>query len=186
MAKLLGLAGSLRTGSYNKALLRAAAEVAPAGCTLEIASIADIPLYSGDIETKAGIPAAVASLKDAIATADGLLLVTPEYNGSIPGVLKNAIDWLSRPPKDITRVFGDRAVGVIGATPGAAGTRLSQTAWLPVFRALTMRPWFGKSLYIAGAGTVFDEAGTLIDEKIRTLLTAYVAGLDLFAARRGD
>ena len=181
MVKLLGIAGSLRTGSFNASLLRAAASVAPEGCTLDIASIRDVPLYDGDVEASEGIPAAVARLKEAVAAADGLLLVTPEYNGSLPGVLKNAVDWLSRPAKDIPRVFGDRPVGLIGATPGPAGTRLSQTAWLPVFRTLGMRPWFGKSVYVAGAGTVFDASGALVDDKVRAVLTAYVAGFAAFA-----
>ncbi len=181
MVKLLGIAGSLRTGSFNASLLRAAASVAPEGCTIEIASIRDVPLYDGDVEVREGVPAAVTRVKDAIAASDGLLLVTPEYNGSLPGVLKNAVDWLSRPPADIPRVFGDRPVGLIGATPGPAGTRLSQTAWLPVFRTLGMRPWFGKSVHVAGAGSVFDASGALVDDKVRAVLTAYVAGFAAFA-----
>jgi chromate reductase len=182
MVKLLGIAGSLRAGSFNASLLRAAASVAPEGCTLDIASIRDVPLYDADVEARDGVPASVARLKDAVAAADGLLLATPEYNGSLPGVLKNAIDWLSRPPKDIPRVFGDRPVGLIGATPGPAGTRLAQTAWLPVFRTLGMRPWFGKSVYVAGAGSVFDASGALLDDKVRAVLTAYVEGFAAFAA----
>jgi len=79
----------------------------------------------------------------AIAAADGLLLVTPEYNNSIPGVFKNAIDWLSRPPADISRVFGGKPVAIIGASPGGFGTILSQEAWLPVLRTLGTKPWFG-------------------------------------------
>ena len=184
MTKLLALSGSLRTGSFNTALLRSAVDVAPEGCTVEIGSIADIPLYDGDVEAKDGVPPAVARLKDAIASCDGLLLVTPEYNGSLPGVLKNAIDWLSRPASDIPRVFGDRPVGVIGATPGPAGTRLSQTAWLPVFRALMMRPFLGKTVYVGGAGKVFDASGALVDEKIRAVLTGYMAGFAAFATPR--
>src|SRR5262245_18675269 len=113
MATIVGIAGSLRTGSFNGALLRAAREVAPAGTDLAIASIADIPLYDGDAEAAQGIPAAVAALKEQISAADGLLLATPEYNNSVPGVLKNAVDWLSRPPRDIPRVFGDKAVALI-------------------------------------------------------------------------
>lgn len=86
----------------------------------------------------------MAALKDRIAAADGLLLVTPEYNNSIPGVFKNAIDWLSRPASDIGRVFDGKPVGLIGATPGGMGTPFSQTAWLPVLRTLGTRPFFGK------------------------------------------
>src|SRR4051812_25676322 len=121
MTTIVGLSGSLRRGSYNSALLRAAAEVAPASVSVELGSIAGIPLYDGDVEGTQGIPAVVAALKNRIAAAPGLLLVTPEYNNSIPGVFKNAIDWLSRPPADIPRVFGNRRVGIIGASPGRFG-----------------------------------------------------------------
>jgi chromate reductase len=140
---------------------------------MELASIREIPLYDGDVEAQA-FPPAVAALKDRIAVARGLLLVTPEYNNSVPGVLKNAIDWLTRPGSDIGRVFGELPVGIIGATPGPGGTRLGQTAWLPVLRQLGCHPFFGKSLYVANAGSVFDEAGKVVDEKIGKLLGAYV------------
>src|SRR4030095_16592904 len=96
---ILGIAGSLRQSSFNAALLRAAAAAAPAGCIVDIAAIRGIPLYDGDVKDAAGIPAVVETLKERVAAADGLLLVTPEYNNSLPGVFKNAIDWLSRPRK---------------------------------------------------------------------------------------
>jgi len=180
MARIIGIAGSLRKGSYNAALLRAAAERAPAGMEVEIASIAGIPLYDGDLESEQGIPDRVTALKDKIAAADGLLLVTPEYNNSMPGVLKNAIDWLTRPAKDIPRVFGDKPVAIMGATPGGGGTRLAQTAWLPVLRTLGTRAWFGKQLYVAGAAQVFDAEGRLVDEKINKLLSEFMAGFAAF------
>jgi chromate reductase, NAD(P)H dehydrogenase (quinone) len=145
-----------------------------------VASIRDIPLYDADVEAASGIPSAVAALKDQIASADGLLLVTPEYNQSLPGVFKNAIDWLSRPGRDIARVFGDKPVGLIGATPGAGGTRLSQTAWLPVLRSLGAQPWVGKQLYVAGAGQVFDATGQLVDAKVEQLLRDYLAAFGRF------
>ncbi|MBI3608954.1 MAG: NAD(P)H-dependent oxidoreductase [Nitrospirae bacterium] len=180
MNTILGIAGSLREASYNAALLRAAAELAPPGCRIEVASIRGIPLYDGDVEAAEGVPPAVAELKDRIALADGLLLVTPEYNNSIPGVFKNAIDWLSRPSDDIDRVFGNRPVGIMGATPGMGGTRLSQTAWLPVVRALGMSPWFGETLFLPNARQVFDETGALVDEKVKRRLTAYMNGFAIF------
>jgi NAD(P)H-dependent FMN reductase len=181
MARIVGIAGSLRKASFNAALLRAAAELAPAGTTVEIASIAGIPLYDGDVEAEKGVPGAVTALKSRIAAVDGLLLVTPEYNNSMPGVLKNAIDWLSRPPKDISRVFGGKPVAILGATPGVGGTRLAQAAWLPVLRALGTRPWFGKSLYVTGAAQALDADGRLVDEKVRQLLSELMAGFAAFA-----
>ena len=179
---IVGLSGSLRRGSYNSALLRAAVQLAPPGCTIDIASIRDIPLYDGDLEAAHGAPPPVADLKERIAAADGLLLVSPEYNHSIPGVFKNAIDWLSRPPADIARVFADRPVGVIGATPGPMGTTFAQTAWLPVLHTLRTRPFFGKSLYVSGAGKLFDADGRLTDNDLRERLRTYVEAFAAFVA----
>jgi NAD(P)H-dependent FMN reductase len=184
MARVIGIAGSLRKGSYNAALLRAAAAAAPAGLEIEIASIAGIPLYDGDLEAEHGVPAPVSALQDTIAGSDGLLIVTPEYNASIPGVLKNAIDWLSRPPKGSAKVFGDRPVGIIGATPGVWGTRLSQTALLPVFRNLGAQVYFGRQLYVAGAEKVFDAEGALVDDRVRRLLAEFMAGFATFVAEQ--
>jgi chromate reductase, NAD(P)H dehydrogenase (quinone) len=98
-------------------------------------------------------------------------------------VFKNAIDWLSRPPADIARVFGNRPVALMGATPGQGGTTLSQAAWLPVLRTLGTRPWFGRSVLIAGASKVFDESGNLLDEKVRERVRALVTGFAEFVAR---
>src|SRR3989442_9011341 len=126
MITIVGFAGSLRQGSYNAGLVRAAGAMMPAGSELHAASIREIPLYNGDDEAARGVPPAVTALKDAIAAAGGLLLATPEYNNSIPGVAKNAIDWLSRPPADIARVFGGKAVAIIGASPSGFGTIRSE------------------------------------------------------------
>ncbi len=176
MPRVIGIAGSLRKGSYNRSLLRAAVELAPNGMTVESGSIEGIPLYDGDVEKESGIPEAVSRLKDRIAAAHGLLLVTPEYNNSIPGVFKNALDWLTRPPKDIPRVFHDKPVALMGATPGQGGTRYAQLAWLPIFRALNMRPFFGEQLFVAGAGKVFDETGKLVAPEVRERLQALLSG----------
>src|ERR1700722_68953 len=175
MAKILGIAGSLRQASYNAALLRAAVELAPADATIEVASIRAIPLYDADVEAQ-GIPAAVLELKEKVVAADALLLVTPEYNNSIPGVFKNAIDWLSRPPSDVPRVFVNRHVALMGASPGRFGTVQSQRSWLPVLRTLRTRPWFGPPLYVADAGAVFDAEGHLVDADVRELLEKFLQG----------
>ena len=185
MTAIVGISGSLRRGSYNSMLLRAAAELAPPGTEAETASIHGIPLYDGDLEAQSGIPETVRELKERIARSDGLLLVTPEYNGSIPGVLKNAIDWLTRPASDIPRLFGDRPVALMGATPGRAGTLSAQTAWLPILRALGMAPWFGPRLLVPGADKLFDEAGRLVDERVRTQVQGFMAGFAQFISRRG-
>lgn len=174
--RIVGLSGSLRSGSFNAHLLRAAARVAPAGMEIEVETIRGVPLYDGDVEAAEGIPARVAELKDKIAAADGLFLVTPEYNNSIPGVFKNAIDWLTRPAGDIPRVFGGKPVAFIGASPGGFGTILSQEAWLPVLRTLGTAPWFGGRLMVSRAHKVFDEQGAILDPAIEEALKTYVAG----------
>jgi chromate reductase, NAD(P)H dehydrogenase (quinone) len=176
MAKLIGLSGSLRQGSFNTALLRAAAGLMPAGSELQVRTIRGIPLYDADAESAEGIPPAVTDLKDAIAAADGLILATPEYNNSIPGVTKNAIDWLTRPPADIKRVFGNKAVALVGATPGGFGTILSQNEWLPVLRYLGTRPWFGGRLLVSHAHTLMDASGNLTDDKTREQLKQFLQG----------
>lgn len=177
---LIGLAGSLRKGSFNAALLRAAAALAPDGVEIAIGTIRSIPLYDADIEDEKGIPEPVQGLKDMIANADGVLLATPEYNNSIPGVFKNAIDWLSRPPADIPRVFGGKPVAMMGASPGGFGTILAQDAWLSVLRTLGTKPWFGGRLMVSRAGNVFDADGAITDEATRERLRDFVRGFAEF------
>jgi chromate reductase len=183
MSKLIGISGSLRRGSFNTALLRAAISLMPEGVELEVRTVNGIPLYDEDVETADGIPATVTGLKEAVATADGLLLATPEYNNSLPGVLKNAVDWMTRPPADIKRVFGGKPVAVMGASPGGFGTLLSQNAWLPVLRTLGTNPWFGGRLLISRAGSVFDESGGISDDKVREQLKQFVHGFLDFVRR---
>jgi chromate reductase len=180
MLKLIGICGSLRRGSFNAALLRAAEGLMPAGVEFTIDTIRGIPLYDGDVEAE-GVPLPVAALKDVIAAADGLLLATPEYNNSVPGVLKNAIDWLSRPAADIPRVFGGKPVALMGASPGAFGTLMGQNAWLPVFRTLGAQLWSGGRLMVPRARGVFAEDGTLTDPKVQDALRVFVEGYVKFA-----
>ena len=181
MTTIIGLSGSLRKGSFNTALLHVAAEVAPAGCAVRVESIRDIPLYDADLEAAAP-PAAVTDLQAKITAADGLLLVSPEYNNSIPGVFKNAIDWVSSFPSGGDKIFRDLPVGLIGASPGPFGTLNAQTAWLPVFRALSVKPWLGASLYVMGARDKFDEGGSLTDAATRERLAGWMAGFAAFVA----
>jgi len=179
MTTIIGISGSLRRGSFNSALLRTAEQLMPATAKLRIETIDGIPLYNGDVE-EAGIPARVDELKKTIAEADGLLLATPEYNNSIPGVFKNAIDWLSRPASDIKVVFRGKPVAMVGASQGGFGTILSQNAWLPVLRTLGMNPWFGGRLLVSRAQNVFDEYGALKDETIRKQLEDFLNGFVKF------
>jgi NAD(P)H-dependent FMN reductase len=180
MIKIIGISGSLRSGSYNSALLRTAQQLLPPDVQLEIGTIKGIPLYDGDVEANDGIPASVTLLKNSIIQSDGLLMVSPEYNNSIPGVFKNAIDWLSRPPADSAKVFGNKPVALIGASPGGFGTTLAQAAWLPVLRTLGTRPYFGGRLMVARAGQVFGADGELQDEAIRKQLQTFLQGFANF------
>jgi NAD(P)H-dependent FMN reductase len=176
--RILALGGSLRHASFNRALLDEAAALAPAGAEIDLGHVAlvgSLPLFDQDILDREGPPAAAVRLKGALRAADGLLIATPEYNWSIPGFLKNAIDWASRPSSDIPEVFGDLPVALIGAG-GSAGTRLAQSAWLPVFRYLRMRPWAERTLYVDRAREHFDAEGRLADEATREQLAAVVAG----------
>lgn len=185
MTTIVGLSGSLRRQSFNTALLRAAAGLMPDGSTLEVRTLHGIPLFNADDEVATGLPAPAAELKQAIVAADGLLLATPEYNNSIPGVLKNGIDWLSRPPSDIERVFKGKPVAIIGASAGSFGTVLAQAAWLPVMRTLGVAIWAEGRLVVPRARGVFDEAGALVDEAVRQRLQAFLAGFVASLPRPG-
>ncbi len=174
--KLVGFSGSLRRESLNTKLLNAAASYLPDDTELQIVSIAEIPLYDGDVEAKTGVPAAVEKVKDAIAAGDGLVIASPEYNNSVPGVLKNAIDWLSRPSSDIERVFAKRPTVVIGATPGSFGTTLAQVAWLPIMRTLGTDYWNGGRMMLPKANKAFADDGSLKDEDTAERLAKFMAG----------
>ena len=184
MTRILGISGSLRAGSFNTALLRAAQQQAGDGIAFDAVTLHGIPLYDGDAEARDGLPAAVTTLKDRIIASDGVLLVTPEYNNGIPGVFKNAIDWLSRPAADIARVFGDKPFALVGASPGGFGTILSQNHWLPVLKTLGVQLWAGNRLMVSRAGSAFDADGELVDAKLREQLAGFVQGFATFAAAR--
>lgn len=172
---ILALSGALRKGSFNTALLRAAATLAPEGVTLDLRTLHGIPLYDGDVEAQ-GVPEAVTTLRDALRAADGFLIATPEYNNSIPGVLKNGLDWLSRPPAEGKKTFPGKPTAMLGATPGNAGTLQSQDALLSVMRAFAVDFWMGGRITLSKAGDLIDAQGNLTDEKVREQLRTFLSG----------
>ncbi|MBK6005107.1 NAD(P)H-dependent oxidoreductase [Ramlibacter ginsenosidimutans] len=158
--KVLGISGSLRKGSYNSMALRAAQKLAPQGMTIEIADISRIPLYNDDVRA-AGEPPEVAALKAQIRAADAVLLVTPEYNFSIPGVLKNTLDWMSRPPEP---PFDGKVVGIMGASPGPVGTARVQYDLRKVLVFMNAFTVNKPEVFISNCAGKFDAAGNLTDE----------------------
>ena len=183
MTQLLGISGSLRAGSFNTALLRAAQQLAGDDVQIEITTLQGIPLYDADLEAASGIPEAVQALKARVIASDGVLLATPEYNSGMPGVVKNAIDWLSRPPADIGKVFGGRPLALLGASPSGFGTVLAQTAWLPTLKHLGVNLWSGGRVLVSRANTLMDANGSLADEATRKNLAEFVRGFAAFAAK---
>lgn len=176
MTRILGISGSLRAASFNTALLRAARRAAPEGVEIEIATLHGIPLYDGDLEAAAGIPEAVDALKARIRASDALLLATPEYNNGMPGVLKNAIDWLSRPAGELRQLFGGRPLALMGASPSGFGTLLAQAAWLPVLKSLGVQVWTGKSLMLSRAHQSIGADGEIVDEAALKTIADFVSG----------
>jgi chromate reductase, NAD(P)H dehydrogenase (quinone) len=167
--RVLALSGSLRKASFNAALLRAAGEAAPSGTLVTLFDgLEGVPLFNEDLEIGAP-PPAVKRLRDEVESADGLLISTPEYNHSLPGVLKNAIDWLSRPP---VRVLAGKPVAVIGATTGTWGTRLAQAALRQVLFSTESLVMQRSALFVRGATGLFDPRGKLIDSATAAALGA--------------
>ncbi|MBI3505248.1 MAG: NAD(P)H-dependent oxidoreductase [Proteobacteria bacterium] len=174
--RILGIAGSLRAKSFNKSLLLAAKKSAPASLAIDIFDLAGVPLLDQDVEAK-GYPEAVAKLQAAAGAADGVLIATPEYNSGIPGVLKNALDWMSRPPHKSTSA--GKPVAVIGTSPGMGGTLRVQIVMRPVLAGMGMLQLAGPDTAVPGAGQAFDAEGNLVDERARAALAKT---LDAFAA----
>ena len=164
--RVVGISGSLRSGSLNTAALRAAITVAPPGMTIDIAEIGDLPLYNEDVRS-AGFPASVQRIRDQWAGADGLLFVTPEYNYSMPGVLKNAIDWASVPPGNL---FGRKPVAILGASPSALGTIRAQMSLRQSLGALGAVLFGRPEVFIANAPTKFNDQGKLTDQQTLELI----------------
>lgn len=158
---ILGISGSLRGGSYNTALLKHAVATAPADVSVEIADIGEIPLYREEVYQQ-GFPAAVETFREQIRAADALLIATPEYNFSFSGVLKNAIDWASRPPE---HPFAAKPVGIVGAAASPQGSARAQYHLRQVFVFLDGRVINKPEVMVGGAMNAFDDAGTLTDQR---------------------
>lgn len=178
--RVLGVAGSLRKASYNRALLRAAVALAPAGLTVEAFDLDHVPLYNGDVEAQ-GDPPGVAAFKQAIRAADAVLFVTPEYNHGVPAVMKNAVDWASRPPREAP--LGGKPVGIIGASPGMTGSARGQSQLRQAFEFTDSYCMPQPELLVFRAHEKFDAAGVLTDETTRTYLGRYLTAFQAWIGR---
>lgn len=173
--QVLGVAGSLRQGSYNRALLRAAQGLSPDGMTVQIFDLAAVPLYNGDVEAE-GDPDGVTAFKDAIRRADAVLMATPEYNHGVPGVMKNAVDWASRPPRDAA--LNGKPVGIIGASPGITGTARGQSQLREAFGFTNSYAMPQPELLVFRAHEKFDAEGRLTDEATAKYLRRYLEAFE--------
>jgi chromate reductase, NAD(P)H dehydrogenase (quinone) len=180
--KVLGFAGSLRRASFNRALLSAAQAQAPDGMAIEAFDLAVLPLYNGDVEAE-GDPDGVAAFKQAIRDADAVLMVTPEYNHGVPGVMKNAVDWASRPPQSAP--LAHKPVGIIGASPGMTGSARGQSQLRQAFEFTNSYCMPQPELLVFRAHEKFDADGRLIDETTAAYLRRYLEAFGEWARRLG-
>jgi chromate reductase, NAD(P)H dehydrogenase (quinone) len=181
--RVLGFAGSLRQASYNRSLLRAAQAMAPEGMVIETFDLADVPLYNGDVEAQ-GDPPGVAAFKQAITGADAVLMVTPEYNHGVPGVMKNAVDWASRPPRQA--VLDRKPVGIIGASPGMTGSARGQSQLRQAFAFTNSYCMPQPEILVFRAHEKFDAAGNLTDGSTAEHLVRYLEAFLAWGVRFRD
>jgi len=178
---ILGISGSLRKDSFNTKLLRAAVALAPADVSIQIYDgLGALPLYNEDVRA-AGAPPEVTRLRETIRGADALLIVTPEYNYSVPGVLKNAIDWASRPPQD--QPMAGKPLGIMGASGGLGGTMRAQYHLRQIAVFVDMLPLNKPEVMVRNAAEKFDAAGALVDETTKDFVKQMVEGLAAWARR---
>jgi chromate reductase len=173
--RIVGIAGSLRRGSWNRRLLEAARGLAPAGLHVDLVDLADIPLYDGDLDTDDRRPESVRRLKQLVAEADGVLFATPEYNHSVPGVLQNAIDWVSRPA--MKSPLAGKPVAIMGSSPGALGAARAQQQLKLVLMSTLAQVMPHPGVSVGMVAEKFDESGNLVHEPTRQFLTAFLAQL---------
>lgn len=178
---VLALCGSLRQGSYNAMALRAAQKLAPAGMRIEAADIGAIPFYNDDLRAN-GDPAPVAELKAKIRAADAVLIVSPEYNFSVPGVLKNTLDWMSRPPEP---PFDGKVVAIMGASGGPVGTARGQYHLRQILVYLNTFTVNKPEVFISAAQTKFNAQGELIDEATAKFIADLLVALQNLKKRVG-
>lgn len=174
--RILGIAGSLRRGSYNRGLVRAAGEVLPPDTILEIyEGLGEIPPYNADVEQE-GDPAPVRALKDRMRASDGLLIASPEYNYNVPGVLKNAIDWASRPPGPASALY-HKPIALMGASTGNFGTARAQLSWRQTFLFTTSYVLLEPQVYVFHAADRFDADSNLKDDATKAFIKRLVNNL---------
>ena len=181
--RVVGIAGSLRRGSLNRSLLRAALELAPADLQIDIHDLADIPLYNQDVED-AGAPDAVVRLREAVGSAHGLLIATPEYNHGVPAVTKNTVDWLSRPPK--RTVLNGKPVAIMGASPGLGGTARCQSQLRLSFVFTNSPVLLQPEVLVRQAAGKFDASGRLTDQPTREVLGQFLQQFVAWIRRFSD
>jgi len=180
---ILGIAGSLRKDSLNRSLLRAAIELAPEGMAITTFDLLEVPLYNGDVEA-AGDPQGVARFKEAIRAADGVLMVTPEYNHGVPGVMKNAVDWASRPPR--TAALTGKPVALMGASPGITGTARGQSQLRQAFEFTDSYCMTQPEVLVFSALDKFDAEGKLTDERTRGNVAKFLVAFEAWVRRFAD
>lgn len=178
--RILGICGSLRKGSFNRRLVQAAREELPEDARMELADIGAIPIYDGDVES-AGLPAPVQALKQQIRSADALLIATPEYNYSVPGALKNALDWCSRPTQD--NPFRGKPLAIMGASQGLLGTARAQYHLRQVALSLDLLVLNRPEVMVGQAESKFDAEGRLTDPKTRELVHKLMVALVAWTRR---
>ncbi len=179
--RVVGIAGSLREGSHNRRLLEAARTLAPRGMSLEIVPLADVPLYNQDLDRDGVRPAAVEALKSAVAGADAVLIATPEYNHSIPGVLQNAIDWLSRPA--MRSPLAGKPVAIVGSSPGAMGAVRAQQQLKLVLMSTLAHVMPHPGVAVGQVHEKFDGDGELTHGATRDALSAFLQQFDQWVRR---
>lgn len=177
---VLGIVGSLRRGSYNRGLMRAAQSLAPAGMQIDTFEIGEVPPYNEDVLSGSGFPHVVEAFRERVRSCDAVLIATPEYNYSVPGVLKNVIDWASRPPE---QPFKDKPISLMGATPSLFGTTRAQHHLRQTFVFLDARVLGQPEVMVPMAKDKFSADGELHDEATRTFIAKHLVALELWARR---